>query len=213
MTLKFPRYSTIPFPSYQFIPGQNPHPTEDLRGHSFGKKLEDFSQYRKVSPLVFSENKTGGTTKIADELSAKAIFLPLDVTKWSGKPQYLYAIDLYNHGFWWEAHEVLEQFWGAVPRGDVQSHFFQGLIKMSAAFIKWVLKEQRGVIFHYTSGKDLLSVVMRTQVVYCGINLKEYLEKVEGHFRNVVQEPVKWTDPMENYPFIELKGYNKFSEN
>jgi hypothetical protein len=34
--LKWPRYSTLPFPSYRFVPGLSPHPRRDPRGHAYG---------------------------------------------------------------------------------------------------------------------------------------------------------------------------------
>jgi len=33
----WPRYAVRPFPSYRFVPGKNPHPRRDPRGHSYGK--------------------------------------------------------------------------------------------------------------------------------------------------------------------------------
>ena len=33
----WPRYSTRPFPPYRFLPGKNPHPRRDPRGHSYGQ--------------------------------------------------------------------------------------------------------------------------------------------------------------------------------
>lgn len=33
----WPRYSAKPFPSYRFLPGKNPHPRRDPRGHSYGQ--------------------------------------------------------------------------------------------------------------------------------------------------------------------------------
>ena len=33
----WPRYAVHPFPSYHFVPGKNPHPRRDPRGHSYGK--------------------------------------------------------------------------------------------------------------------------------------------------------------------------------
>lgn len=33
----WPRYSVKPFPSYRFLPGQNPHPRRDPLGHSYGQ--------------------------------------------------------------------------------------------------------------------------------------------------------------------------------
>lgn len=32
----WPRYSTLPFPRYRFVPGLGPHPRRDPRGHSYG---------------------------------------------------------------------------------------------------------------------------------------------------------------------------------
>ena len=37
----FPRYSIRPFPAYRFLLGENPHPTVDPEGHSFGKPHEE----------------------------------------------------------------------------------------------------------------------------------------------------------------------------
>ncbi len=34
------RYSNLPFPPYRFILGENPHPTADPEGHSYGKEFE-----------------------------------------------------------------------------------------------------------------------------------------------------------------------------
>ena len=33
----WPRYSTRPFPSYRFVPGQTPHPRRNPLGHSYGQ--------------------------------------------------------------------------------------------------------------------------------------------------------------------------------
>ena len=32
----WPRYSTLPFPVYRFVPGRSPHPRRDPRGHAYG---------------------------------------------------------------------------------------------------------------------------------------------------------------------------------
>jgi uncharacterized protein len=42
----WPRYSAKPFPTYRFLPGKNPHPRRDPRGHAYGQpepKLLAFS--------------------------------------------------------------------------------------------------------------------------------------------------------------------------
>lgn len=35
--MTWPRYSAKPFPFYRFLPGRNPHPRRDPRGHSYGQ--------------------------------------------------------------------------------------------------------------------------------------------------------------------------------
>ena len=55
---------------------------------------------------------------------------------WETCDEYLYGIDLFNHGYWWEAHEVFEEFWRAAGRGTLLGNFLQGLIQVAAALVK-----------------------------------------------------------------------------
>ncbi len=56
-----------------------------------------------------------------------------DPTAWRGCGDYLYGIDLFNHGFFWEAHEVWEGLWHACGRRGPTALFLQALINMAAA--------------------------------------------------------------------------------
>ena len=49
---------------------------------------------------------------------------------------YLWGVDLYNHGFYWEAHEAWEGLWRVAQRDPVQRAFLQGLIQCAAACLK-----------------------------------------------------------------------------
>jgi len=168
------RYSTKPFPPYRFLPGVNPHPIENPRGHSFGKESEKFF----TTPLG----------------------------KWQENESYLYAVDLYNDAFWWESHEALEGLWRKVPREKIQGQFLQGLIKISAAFLKWTLRERRGVIQHYDSAMKHLCFVSAQEPFFWGIHLPPYLDNLEQHFNWIRNQSTAWSDPLENYPFIHLEG-------
>lgn len=48
---------------------------------------------------------------------------------------FIWGVDLYNHGFFWEAHEVWEGRWRA-EGSSTQAAFFQGLIQCAAACLK-----------------------------------------------------------------------------
>ena len=169
----YKRYTNIPFPSYRFIPGLNPHPTEEAEGHSYGKKEENIPWYPPE--------------------------------QWFRSQQYFYAIDLYNHAYWWEAHEAWEGLWRQPQATYLTEQFLQGLIKIAAAFLKWELHQQRGVEYLYSEGIEHLKTVLAEREIYMGINLIEFITKLSNHFTIVVADVDRWPDPLENYSFIVLE--------
>ena len=178
------RYSVKEFSEYRFIPGANPHPTEDPTGHSYGTIVEAVSK--------------------------------LDNKNWFRNETYLYGIDLYNFVYWWESHEAFENLWRGLRRESLEADFLQGLIKISAAFLKWHAREQRGIEILYSGGVELLKDVCQEKTIFMGINLMEHIAKVSNHFRSVIADPAVWPDPLKNYPFIVLtrdvlSGREKFS--
>ena len=66
--------------------------------------------------------------------SPAASYLPDE--RWRDNTEYLWGIDLYNHGFFWEAHEAWEGLWRAAERDALQRRFLQGLIQCAAACLK-----------------------------------------------------------------------------
>ena len=51
-------------------------------------------------------------------------------------PDHLYACDLYNHGYFWEAHEEWEALWHHCPAGSSARLTVQALIQAAAAWLK-----------------------------------------------------------------------------
>jgi predicted metal-dependent hydrolase len=70
--------------------------------------------------------------------------------------RWLYALDLYNAGFYWEAHEVWEGFWNALGRTTPEARFVQGLIHLAAAAVKIREGKPAGVARHRKRARDLL---------------------------------------------------------
>ena len=60
-------------------------------------------------------------------------------TEWQNSTIYLYAIDLFNHKYYWEVHEVLEILWMKKGKNSELGKFLQGIIQISVALLK---KEQ-----------------------------------------------------------------------
>lgn len=64
---------------------------------------------------------------------------------WFASVDYLYAIDLYNFGYWWESHEVFEGLWHAHGHRTKAGNFFQALIQLAAANLKHLLGRESAV--------------------------------------------------------------------
>lgn len=111
-----------PFPAYAYIPGQQPHPVRDPRGHSYGA----------TEP---------------DEVAVAA-------ADWARSEDFLYGIDLFNHGYYWEAHEAWEGLWRAAPDPEAKA-MLHGLIKLAAAGVKARVGNPRGVARHAAGAVDL----------------------------------------------------------
>jgi len=59
-----------------------------------------------------------------------------DPDGWQESELYLYGVDLFNHGYWWEAHAEWEMLWQATGRNDTVGAFLQGLIQVAAALVQ-----------------------------------------------------------------------------
>ena len=63
---------------------------------------------------------------------------------WRQCEPYLYGVDLFNAGYWWEAHEAWEAVWLAAGPETPTGQFIQGLIQLAAAQLKRVTKTPHG---------------------------------------------------------------------
>jgi hypothetical protein len=61
---------------------------------------------------------------------------PFDPAAWAICRPYLYGIDLFNYGYYWEAHEEWESLWHVAGRTGPVADFLKGLIKLAAAGVK-----------------------------------------------------------------------------
>jgi uncharacterized protein len=60
----------------------------------------------------------------------------LDPARWEESAAYRYGVDLFNHGFYWEAHEAWESLWHAAGRSGPVAIWLKSLIKLAAAAVK-----------------------------------------------------------------------------
>jgi hypothetical protein len=78
----------------------------------------------------------------------------LDPDRWSANRTYLHAIDLFNAGYYWEAHEAWESLWHACGRSGRTADFLKALIKLAAAGVKVREGRPRGAVSHARAAAD-----------------------------------------------------------
>jgi hypothetical protein len=168
--LRAKRYSDQAFPAYHYVPGRNPHPTADPRGHSY---------------------TGGGHGEPAS---------PWRAEDWRELDEYLYGCDIYNHAYWWEAHEAWEALWRAAPLDSIERHFLQGVIQVSASQLKLLVGDVRGVERLMASSGGHLKHVPDE---FMGLAVREFYEQA----REYLLAGLASTPPIHNakaYPYIVL---------
>ena len=75
---------------------------------------------------------------------------------WRNNKAWLWAIDLFNQGFYWEAHEAWEGLWHAAGRRGPTADLLKGLIKLAAAGVKARECRPEGVKLHAARAAELL---------------------------------------------------------
>jgi predicted metal-dependent hydrolase len=80
----------------------------------------------------------------------------LDVGDWLRSRAFLYGIDLFNFGYYWEAHEEWEGLWHAAGRKGRIADFLKALIKLAAAGVKHREGIAHGVKSHAGRAAELL---------------------------------------------------------
>jgi uncharacterized protein len=103
---------------------------------------------------------------------------PLDPDRWRECPAYLYGVDLFNAGFWWEAHVQWESLWIAAGRKGPVATFLKGLIALAAAGFKQRAKWPAGVLSHAGRACRLFRTLSEDRVA--GLSVAALIELAEG---------------------------------
>ncbi|HLJ93011.1 MAG TPA: DUF309 domain-containing protein [Gemmataceae bacterium] len=104
---------------------------------------------------------------------------PPNPERWRSCQPYLFGIDLFNQGFYWEAHEVWEGLWHACGRSGPMGCFLKGLIHLAAAGVKVREGILQGVTSHARRALELFqqtaSHVGTADTHYLGLHLGELM--------------------------------------
>lgn len=166
-----------PFPPYRYVPGRFPHPTAHASGHSY------------VAP---------------GEPHPHATFVPAE--RWRESEDYLYGCDLYNHGYWWEAHEAWEGLWQLTDKGGVQGRFLQALIQVAACHMKLFEGKRDGVRSLLASSDRHMRFVLERQGMeraFMGMDFGGWCESVRQYYASRVGTAGTGHDAG-TYPYVRL---------
>jgi hypothetical protein len=100
--------------------------------------------------------------------------------QWEDSQAYLLGIDLFNHGYYWEAHEVWEGLWHACGRQGQLADFLKGLIKLAAAGVKVREGKPHGVVSHAARAAELFWQIDQQRGgkgdCFLGLSLRELID-------------------------------------
>ena len=103
---------------------------------------------------------------------------PFDPARWRESREFLRGVDLFNCGFYWEAHEEWERLWHAAGRSGPTADFLKGLIKLAASGVKAYERRPVGVRRHAQRALELWRPLARQISVepWRSLTLREVLE-------------------------------------
>jgi len=133
---------------------------------------------------------------------------PLDEATYRDNETYLYAIDLFNHGYYWEAHEEWESLWHAAGRRGATADFLKGLIKLAAAGVKAREGRPAGVRQHAQRADELfrgVRTIGATSDAVFGLQLDRLIAAASQIAQRAVElAPVATADPQRRLPLVLL---------
>lgn len=154
-----PRFCSRPLPPYKHIPGQTPHPIRDPAGHSY--------------------DPSGALERDLPDLNHNA---GLD------HPEFLYGLDLFNAGYWWESHEVMEAFWHAAGMGTPAAHVLQAIIQCAAAHLKALTDQEEGACKLFEMAEDHIHQAEDTNL---GLDLIGLLAETGAYITGDSEKPAQ----------------------
>jgi len=87
--------------------------------------------------------------------------IPVAVAASLSSDAFLWGLDLFNHGYYWEAHEAWEGLWQVADRDGPLRMLFKGLILLAAAGVKIRERKNAAAQRHAMRAAALLRQLMK----------------------------------------------------
>ncbi len=98
---------------------------------------------KALPAYIFIPGKNPHPKKVDGHMEGEQdpIVPPIDAKRPQLNEALRYALDLFNHGYYWESHVYFEALWNAHGRQGPISVFLKGMIKLGAAGVKLTLNQ------------------------------------------------------------------------
>ncbi len=105
-------------------------------------------------------------------------------------PLFRRGVELFDAGYYWEAHEAWEVLWHAAGRRGATADVLRGLIKLAAAGIKVRERREPGVRTHARRAAECFASARRQGGVHqLGLDLDVWIERARSIAENPPVDP------------------------
>ena len=103
-------------------------------------------------------------------------------------PSFLFAVQLFNQGYYWETHEVLEDLWNKTGRTSDIAQLFQSIIFLAAGNLKRIINNQKSAQKHYESA---LRKMPKNCDKLIGLNYEKFMSDINTQMNT--EDVIKFT--------------------
>lgn len=95
-----------------------------------------------------------------------------------------YAIDLFNHAYFWESHVYFESIWNARGREDSVSDFCKAMIKLGAAGVKLSREQDENALVHLKRAKEIFLTLKKNEgPIFLKFDLEKIVSEIDSNLR------------------------------
>ena len=129
---------------------------------------------------------------------------PLIELRWAENRSYLYGLDLFNLGFYWESHDEWDRLYKVTTPDTLEGRFLKGLVKMAAAGMKVREESIHGVRRHAASAGEVFADIAAESDVdrYCGLDFTMLQFAADRAAQLAYPQELQRGRPLRVFPFL-----------
>jgi hypothetical protein len=110
---------------------------------------------------------------------------------------YRAGIDLFNLGYYWEAHEAWERLWHAAGRQGSLADFFKALIQLAVVGVKFRESRPDGVRTHAARAAELFASLETVKRIWWGLDVADLVRRAAEAGTGEVMAPDEPRPPVQ----------------